>query len=101
MALAMLPASSRAVTVMLLRPDWRLILLDQLVVPSATLLPPRSLLQATWVTPTLSKAEPARLTTFEVVEKVEEEVGAVMVRVGLIVSAGVEIAARVGAARLL
>ena len=61
-AVAAFPAASLAVTVTRLEPDCRASpLMVQLVVPDARPLPPRSLTQVIWVTPTLSDAVPLRL----------------------------------------
>ena len=58
-AVAMLPAASRAVTVMTLTPFCRVMpVTDQEEVPAAVPLPPRLLAQITWVTATLSEADP-------------------------------------------
>src|SRR5438874_4473020 len=57
------PAASRAVMVMSLRPGCRAMLLVQVLVPTATPLPPRLLLQLTCATPTLSEAQPLTSTT--------------------------------------
>ena len=55
----MLPAASLAVKVRVLVPtESGMLLTDQLLVPLAVPLPPRSLLQVTRVTPTLSPAVP-------------------------------------------
>ena len=60
LAVAVLPAASRAVTVSTFVPSWRTIpLAVQLVVPVAVPLPPRLFANVTWVTPTLSDAVPA------------------------------------------
>jgi hypothetical protein len=65
-SVAVLPAASRAVTVMTLLPAVRLMLLtDQLVVPLAVPLPPVEFDQVTWVTPTLSLAVPPRLRVLD------------------------------------
>ena len=56
----MLPAASRAVTVMTFEPLSSVMVALQLVVPVAVPLPPRLLLHVTWVTPTLSDAVPPR-----------------------------------------
>src|ERR1035438_5715036 len=87
-----LPAASRAVTVMTLAPLCSAILLIvQAVVPDAVPLPPRSLLQVTCVTPTLSLAVPPRLTVLLLVGYVGLLVGEVIVTVGAVVSGGVTV----------
>src|SRR2546428_12465075 len=54
LAVAVLPAASRAVTVTTFAPGWRTIALAvQLDVPLAVPLPPRLFAHVTWVTPTL------------------------------------------------
>ena len=59
LAVAVLPAASRAVTVSTFVPGWSAIpLAVQLVVPVAVPLPPRLFAHVTWVTPTLSDAVP-------------------------------------------
>ena len=60
---------------------------DQLAVPVAVPLPPRSLLQETCVTPTLSAAVPPSVSTVPLVENVLAEVGVVMATVGAVVGA--------------
>jgi hypothetical protein len=59
------------------------------VVPLAVPLPPRLLDQVTWVTPTLSEAEPPRLNVPLEVVWVEALVGELMVTLGAVVSPGV------------
>jgi hypothetical protein len=82
-AAPVLPAASWAVTVRTLVPGWRGIPLTvQFVVPLAVPLPPRSFVQLTWVTPTLSAAVPARLRGLLFVLYVGAEVGEVMLSVG-------------------
>ena len=61
-------------------------LTDQVVVPDATPLPPRSFVQLTWVTPTLSEAVPPRFSGVVLVLKVGALVGVVIVTVGAVVS---------------
>lgn len=63
-----LPAASRAVTVMRLVPDCKEIpVTDQEAVPEADPEPPLLFDQVTWVTPTLSEEDPAMLIVlFEV-----------------------------------
>src|SRR5436309_12147431 len=98
----MLLAASRAVTVRTLLPGCRAMPgADQVVVPEAVPLPPWLLVQETWVTPTLSAAEPPRVSGVALVEKVEPEVGVVMLTVGAVVSGAAEGTARVAAAVLL
>jgi hypothetical protein len=64
-----LPAASRAVTVMTLTPLCRATLpLVQAVVPDAVPLPPCSLTQVTCTTPTLSLAKPLKPTVLVLVE---------------------------------
>ena len=63
MSVLVLPAASRAVTVITLLPDCSVMLLaDQDVVPLALPLPPRLFDQLTCVTPTLSEAVPLRVS---------------------------------------
>ena len=87
-AVAVLPAASRTVTVRTFKPGCRVILpADQVVVPEATPLPPRSFAQVTRVTPPLSEARPLNGTTnLELVVYVALEVGDVIVTVGRVVS---------------
>jgi len=67
-AVPMLPAASRPVTVSTFAPGCRTIpLAVQLVVPVAVPPPPRELVHVTWVTPTLSDAVPASVNTEEFV----------------------------------
>src|SRR3989442_9650769 len=73
---------------------------DQVVVPEAVPLPPWLLVQETWVTPTLSAAEPPRVSGVALVEKVEPEVGVVMLTVGAVVSGAASVTARAAAAVL-
>jgi hypothetical protein len=85
-----LPAASRAVTVITFAPDWSAIeAVVQVVVPEAVPEPPRSFSHVTWVTPTLSEAVPPRPTVDPVVVYVADEVGDVMLHVGAVVSGGV------------
>src|SRR4029453_8575850 len=87
--LPVVPAASRAVTVSTLAPGWSTIPApDQLVVPVAVPLPPRSLLHVTWVTPTLSVAVPASASGLALVAYVAADVGVVMATVGGAVSGG-------------
>src|ERR1043165_2163407 len=68
-AVPTLPAASCAVTVTTFAPGCRAIpLVDQLVVPVAVPLPPRSLTHVTWVTPTLSLALPLTASVVAFVE---------------------------------
>ena len=63
LAVAVLPAASRAVTVSTFEPSWRAIALAvQLLVPVAVPLPPRLFTHVTCVTPTLSEAVPWRVS---------------------------------------
>ena len=83
----MLLAASRAVTVSTFAPLCSVIpATDQLVVPLAVPLPPRSLAQVTWVTPTLSEAVPPMLSEARLAVVVELLVGDVIVTVGSVVS---------------
>jgi hypothetical protein len=83
------PAASRAVTVRTFAPDCRGIpLAVQVVVPLAVPPPPRSFAQVTAVTPTLSAAVPPRVRGVLLVAYVAAAVGAVMLSVGGVVSAG-------------
>src|SRR5262249_15309207 len=61
---------------------------DQLVVPVTVPEPPRSFVQVTWVTPTLSLADPLTVTVLDDVLYVPPVAGAVMLTVGAWVSAG-------------
>ena len=79
--------ASRAVTVITLTPDSSVIeLTDQLVVPLALPLLPRSLDQLTCVTPTLSEAVPLNASVDAVTASVAFDVGPVMVTAGFVVS---------------
>jgi hypothetical protein len=87
-ALLVFPAASRAVTVMTVVPDPSgTDAIDHPVTPAAVPLAPRSVLQLTWVTPTLSDAVPltARLALEAVYVPVL--VGDVIAIVGKVVSA--------------
>ena len=64
-------------------------LTDQLAVPVAVPLPPRSEDQLTCVTPKLSEAVPARFMALVFVLKVGVETGEVMAIAGGVVSGGV------------
>src|SRR4030095_4383971 len=87
-ACLVLPAASRAVTVMMLVPACSAIApADQLVVPAAVPLLPRLFVHVTCVTPTLSEAVPPSASEGPVATNVEAEVGAVMAIDGAIVSA--------------
>jgi hypothetical protein len=68
LSVPVLPAASRAVTVITLSPGCSEIdEADQEVVPDAVPDPPWLFAQLTWVTPTLSEADPPRVTVlFEV-----------------------------------
>ena len=57
--------------------------------PVAVPLPPRSLIQVTWVTPTLSLAVPPRVRGVAVAVCVGVAVGLVIVTAGTVVSGGV------------
>src|SRR3972149_5143798 len=86
-AVRVLPRASWAVTVSTLVPGWRAIrLADQLVVPLAVPLPPRSFAHVTWVTPTLSAAVPRSVSRRLPVLYVAPVVGEVMATVGGVVS---------------
>jgi hypothetical protein len=61
----------------------------QLVVPEAVPLPPRSFVQVTWVTATLSDAEPPRLSELELVPYAALDVGDEIEMEGAVVSGGV------------
>src|SRR5690348_8998676 len=88
-AVPALLAASFAVTVSTFVPDCSTIpLTDQLVVPVAVPLPPRSLLQLTCVTPTLSEALPPIVKGLLVVAYVAALVGTVIATVGAVVSGG-------------
>ena len=69
MSVPVLPATSLAVTVIVLFPDCRLMpVADQSAVPVAVPEPPLLLTQLTWVTPWLSEALPLRvMLLFDVV----------------------------------
>jgi hypothetical protein len=84
---AVLPAASRAVTVMTFAPATRRIpLAVQLAVPLAAPVPPRLLAHVTCVTPTLSLAVPLTVIGVALVACVADEVGPVIVTAGLVVS---------------
>jgi hypothetical protein len=87
LAVAVLPAASRAVTVMTFEPSTsRIPLTVQVVVPEAVPLPPRLLTHVTCVTPTLSLARPPRLSVEVPVVMAPLVVGDVMLTVGRVVS---------------
>jgi hypothetical protein len=89
-AVPVLPAASRAVTVSTFAPLWSVTPeTDQLVVPVAVPLPPRSFAHVTCVTATLSEAVPPMLTELELVLYVALEVGDVIKIEGAVVSGGV------------
>ena len=89
MSVLVLPVASRAVTVSTFAPLASTIpVTDQAVVPLAVPLPPRSFTQVTCVTPTLSEAVPPRLIGVAVAVCVALLVGAVIVTVGGVPSAG-------------
>ncbi len=88
-AVPVLPAASRAVTVMTFDPGCSATLADQLVVPVAVPLPPpRLFAQLTCVTPTLSDAVPPIVSGVALVAYVAALVGVVIVAVGAVVSGG-------------
>jgi hypothetical protein len=88
LAVPMLPAASRAVTVSTFDPDCRAIpLAVQLVIPLAIPEPPRLFVQVTWVTPTLSDAVPCRVREELAVVYAGPDVGDVIAIVGFVVSA--------------
>jgi len=69
LSVPLLSAASRAVTVMMLFPDCKEMLeTDQEVVPEADPEPPLLFDHVTWVTPTLSEAEPPILMVLLAVE---------------------------------
>ena len=83
-------AASRAVTVMTFDPLRSVTPeIDQLAVPVAVPLPPRSFVQVTCVTPTLSDAVPPRFMEAEAVLYVDPEVGDEIVIAGFVLSGGV------------
>src|SRR6185436_18517910 len=85
-SLLLLFAASRAVTVRTFVPSCSETAGTlQLVVPLAMPLPPRSLLQVTWTTPTLSVAAPVSDITLVKIEKFGSEVGLVIVTPGALV----------------
>src|SRR3990172_2154189 len=82
------PAASRAVTVSTLVPGWRGIpLADQVAVPLAVPLPPRSFVQVTRVTPMLSVVVPPRPSGLAPVVYVGADVGEGIITVGWLASA--------------
>jgi hypothetical protein len=86
-AVLVLPAASRAVTVSTFDPVWSAMpVADQLVVPVALPPPPRLFAHDTWVTPTLSPAVPPRLNDAALVVCVALEVGEMIATVGSVVS---------------
>src|SRR4249919_3231656 len=88
--LAVLPAASRAVIVMVLAPGLRATVpVDQLVVPVATPEPPWLFDQRTSLTPTLSAAVPLSANDVAAVEYVAAVVGCAMPTVGTCASAKV------------
>src|SRR6185503_11656324 len=83
MAVAKLPAASRAVTVSVFEPPSSVMLATlQLVVPLAVPLPPRLFDHVTCVTLVLSLAEPPRPIVADVVVKVVLVVGVLIATVG-------------------
>src|SRR5258706_438508 len=84
-AVAVLPAASRAVTVKMLSPGCSAMLFAaQLVVPAAVPCPPRLLAQVTCVAARLSPAVPPRLTGLVLVVYVAPLVGVVIATVGAV-----------------
>src|SRR3989304_6296055 len=84
-AVPVLPAASRAVTVSTLVPGRSAMPpADQVAVPVAVPLPPRSLVQVTWVTPTLSAAVPPSASEVLLVLYVAPDVGDVIATVGAV-----------------
>ena len=82
-------AASRAVTVIVLFPSNRVIVVaDQLSVPTAVPAPPLLFTQVTWVTSRLSVALPAMAMVPLEVTKAGEEEGTVIVTAGLWISGG-------------
>ena len=82
-------AASVAVTVNTFVPGWSSIpITDQLAVPVATPLPPRSLLHTTCVTPMLSDALPVNVKGSVLVVYVGAAVGVLIFMDGAVVSAG-------------
>ena len=85
----MLPVASRAVTVSTFWPDCSTMpLAVQLAVPVAVPLPPRSLLQVTCVTPTLSLAVPPSVSGLAPVACVAAAVGVAIAICGAAASGG-------------
>ena len=88
-AVPVLPAASRAVTVRILDPFTNAIpVTDHEVVPVAVPLPPALLTQVTCVTPTLSEAVPPMLSGLVLSVYVRPDVGDVKAIVGGVVSTG-------------
>ena len=84
---ATFPAASAAVTVICVDPLAKATpLIVQLVVPVAMPLAPRSVVQVTWVTPTLSDAVPPKLIVLPDEVKLPADVGEVMATVGGVAS---------------
>jgi hypothetical protein len=83
------PAASLARTVTVLLPISKGTVADQAVVPLARPDRPKLVLQVTCFTPMLSLAVPFNVTNIAVVDIVAVE-GEVMVRLGAVVSVGVE-----------
>jgi hypothetical protein len=89
-AVAILPAASRAVTVNAFEPPCSVMLATlQLVVPVAVPLPPRLFDHVTCVTPVLSLAVPPKLMVAVDVVNVAAVVGVLIATVGFVVSGGV------------
>src|SRR3972149_5057677 len=88
-AVPVLPAASRAVTVRTFVPGWRAMpVTDQIAVPAAVPLPPRSLDQDTWVTPMSSAAVPPSVSGLMFVVYVGPEAGVGILTVGTVGSGG-------------
>ena len=89
MSVPVCPAASCAVTVITLSPSCKdMPGTDQEVVPDAVPDPPVLFAQLTWVTPTLSEADPPSLDRMIVVLGQGVDVGGVRVIVGYRVSGG-------------
>src|SRR3990172_6722440 len=91
-AVAVLPAASRAVTVRRFAPGCSAMpVADQVVVPVAVPLPPRSLVHVIWVTLTLSAVVPPSVSEVLFVLYVAPDVGDVIATVGAVVSVKVPV----------
>src|SRR3990172_12344410 len=91
-AVAVLPAASRAVTVSGSAPGGSAMpVADQVVVPGAVPLPPRSLVHVIWVTLTLSAVVPPSVSEVLFVPYVAPDVGDVIATVGAVVSVKVTV----------